>query len=201
MNTHVTLEGLEVGYDIPALPGMDEKDIQTPCLVLDLDALERNIKKMGDYAKAHGMRHRVHGKMHKSVDVALLQETLGGSVGVCCQKVSEAEVFARGGIKDVLVSNQVRDPAKIDRLARMPKLGARTICCVDMLDNVADLSAAAVKHGTQIECLVEIDCGAGRCGVKTTPEVVALAKAIEAAEGLKFAGIQAYQGAMQHMDS
>lgn len=201
MNKQTNFQGLEVGYDIPALPGMDERDIQTPCLVLDLDALERNIKKMGDYAKAHGMRHRVHGKMHKSVDVAKLQERLGGSVGVCCQKVSEAEVFARGGIKDVLVSNQVRDPAKIDRLARMPKLGARTIVCVDMLDNVADLSAAAVKHGTTIECLVEIDCGAGRCGVKTTPEVVALAKAITAAPGLKFAGIQAYQGAMQHMDS
>ena len=201
MKKQVNLHGLEVGYDIPALPGMDEKDIQTPCLVLDLDALERNIVKMGDYAKAHGMRHRVHGKMHKSVDVALLQERLGGSVGVCCQKVSEAEVFARGGIKDVLVSNQVRDPAKIDRLAQLPKLGARTICCVDMLDNVADLSAAAQKHGTTIECLVEIDCGAGRCGVKTTPEVVALAKAINAAPGLKFSGIQAYQGAMQHMDS
>ena len=201
MNSHVKLEGLEVGYDIPALPGMDEKDIQTPCLVLDLDALERNIKKMGDYAKSKGMRHRVHGKMHKSVDVALLQESLGGSVGVCCQKVSEAEVFARGGIKDVLVSNQVRDLAKIDRLARIPRLGARAICCVDMIDNVADLSAAAVKHGTQIECLVEIDCGAGRCGVKTTEAVIELAQAIDAAKGLKFAGIQAYQGAMQHMDS
>jgi 3-hydroxy-D-aspartate aldolase len=201
MNSHMNFDGLEVGYDIPALPGMDEADIQTPCLVLDLDALERNIKKMGDYAKSKGMRHRVHGKMHKSVDVALLQETLGGSVGVCCQKVSEAEVFARGGIKDVLVSNQVRDPAKIDRLARIPKLGARTIVCVDMLDNVADLSAAAVRHGTTIECLVEIDCGAGRCGVKTTPEVLAIASAIAAAPGLKFSGIQAYQGAMQHMDS
>jgi 3-hydroxy-D-aspartate aldolase len=201
MNKQTNFQGLEVGYDIPALPGMDETDIQTPCLVLDLDALERNIKKMGDYANSHGMRHRVHGKMHKSVDVALLQERLGGSVGVCCQKVSEAEVFARGGIKDVLVSNQVRDPAKIDRLARLPKLGARTIVCVDMPDNVADLSAAAVKHGTTIECLVEIDCGAGRCGVKTTPEVVALAKAIDAAPGLMFSGIQAYQGAMQHMDS
>jgi 3-hydroxy-D-aspartate aldolase len=201
MNKHGDFNGYEVGYDIPALPGMAEAEIQTPCLILDLDALERNIVKMGDYAKAHGMRHRVHGKMHKSVDVAKLQERLGGSVGVCCQKVSEAEVFARGGIRDVLVSNQVRDPAKIDRLARLPKLGARTICCVDMLDNVADLSAAAVKHGTTIECLVEIDCGAGRCGVRTTPEVVALAKAIGAAPGLKFAGIQAYQGAMQHMDS
>jgi len=200
MKDMTNLDAYEVGFDIPAKPGMDEADIQTPCLVLDLDALERNIRKMGDYAKAHGMRHRTHGKMHKSVDVQKLQESLGGACGVCCQKVSEAEVFARGGITDVLVSNQVRDPAKIDRLARLPKLGARAICCVDDLANVADLSAAAQKHGTQIECLVEIDCGAGRCGVTTTPEVVDIAKAIDAAEGLKFAGIQAYQGAMQHLD-
>ena len=201
MNKQVNFADYEVGYDIPAAIGMDEADIQTPCLVLDLDALDRNIKKMGDFAKSHGMRHRVHGKMHKSVDVALLQERLGGSCGVCCQKVSEAEVFARGGIKDVLVSNQVCQPEKIDRLARLPKLGARTICCVDDIDNVADLSAAAVKHGTEIECLVEIDVGAGRCGVQFGQPVVDLAVAIDAAEGLKFAGIQAYQGAMQHMDS
>jgi 3-hydroxy-D-aspartate aldolase len=195
------LDAYEVGFDIPAKPGMDEADIQTPALVLDLDALERNVVKMGDYAKAHGMRHRVHGKMHKSVDVAKLQERLGGAVGVCCQKVSEAEVFVRGGIKDVLVSNQVRDGAKIDRLARLPKLGARIIVCVDDLANVTDLSAAAQKHGTELEVFVEIDCGAGRCGVTTTPAVVEIAKAVEAAEGLKFSGIQAYQGAMQHMDS
>ncbi|MCY4305411.1 MAG: DSD1 family PLP-dependent enzyme [Aestuariivita sp.] len=201
MKDHIELEDYEVGYDIPALPGMDETDIQTPCLVVDLNALERNIKKMGDYAKSKGMRHRVHGKMHKSVDVARLQTELGGACGVCCQKVAEAEVFARGGIKDVLVSNQVRDPAKIDRLARMPKLGARIITCVDDLTNVGDLSAAAQKHGTQIECLVEIDCGAGRCGVTTTPEVVMIAKEINQSPGLKFAGIQAYQGAMQHLDS
>ena len=200
MNMQVKPEELEVGYNIPAMVGMDEADIQTPCLVLDLDALERNIIKMGQFAKDKNMRHRVHGKMHKSVDVALLQEKLGGSCGVCCQKVSEAEAFVRGGIKDVLVSNQVRDPAKIDRLARLPKLGARAICCVDDLANIADLSAAAVKHGTQIECLVEIDCGAGRCGVQSTEDVVAIATAIDAADGLKFTGLQAYQGAMQHLD-
>ena len=201
MNASINFEGLEVGYDVPALPGMDEADIQTPCLVLDLDALERNIKKMGDYAKAHGMRHRVHGKMHKSVDVAKLQEKLGGAVGVCCQKVSEAEVFARGGIRDILVSNQVRDAQKIDRLARLQNFGARTIVCIDDLANVADLSAAAQKHRNLIECLIEIDCGAGRCGVTTTSAVIEIAKAIEAADGLKFTGIQAYQGAMQHIDS
>ncbi|HHS94770.1 MAG TPA: DSD1 family PLP-dependent enzyme, partial [Rhodobacterales bacterium] len=200
MNKPTNLDAYEVGYDIPASIGMDEADIQTPCLVLDLDALERNIKKMGDYAKAHGMRHRAHGKMHKSVDVAKLQESLGDAVGVCCQKVSEAEVFARGGIKDILVSNQVRDPLKIDRLARLPKLGARTIVCVDDIDNVAELSAAAVKHGTALEVFIEMDVGAGRCGVIGADKVVEIAKAVDAAPGLKFTGIQAYQGAMQHMD-
>ncbi len=201
MNKPVKFDDLEVGFDIPAAIGMDESDIQTPCLILDLDALERNIRKMGDYAKAHGMRHRVHGKMHKSVDVAKLQEKLGGAVGVCCQKVSEAEVFARGGIKDILVSNQVRDPDKIQRLARLPKTGARAIVCVDDVNNVADLSAAAVSAGTELEVLVEIDCGAGRCGVTTTPAVVEIAEAVVAAPNLKFTGIQAYQGAMQHLDT
>jgi 3-hydroxy-D-aspartate aldolase len=200
MTKHENISELDVGYDVPAAIGMDESEIQTPCLILDLDALERNIRKMGDYAKAHGMRHRSHGKMHKSVDVQKLQEKLGGSVGVCCQKVSEAEAFARGGIKDILVSNQVRDAAKIDRLARLPKYGARVIVCVDDVANVADLSAAAQKHGTTLECFVEIDCGAGRCGVTTIEAVVEIAKAIDAAPGLKFTGIQAYQGAMQHMD-
>lgn len=200
MNAPVNLAALEVGFDIPAKPGMKESDIQTPCLILDLDALERNVKKMGDYARAHGMRHRSHGKMHKSVDVQKLQERLGGAVGVCCQKVSEAEVFVRGGIKDVLVSNQVRDPVKIDRLAGLPKLGSRIIVCVDDLANVADLSAAAEKHGTTLEVFIEIDCGAGRCGVTRSEDVVRIAQAVAAAPGLRFTGIQAYQGAMQHLD-
>lgn len=201
MNAKTDFSGYEVGYDIPALPGMDESEIQTPCLILDLDALERNIRKMGDYAKAHGMRHRSHGKMHKSVDVQKLQESLGGSVGVCCQKVSEAEAFARGGIKDVLVTNEVREPAKIDRLARLPKTGATVTVCVDDVQNIADLSAAAQKHGTELGIFVEIDCGAGRCGVTTKEAVVEIAKAAATAPNLTFKGIQAYQGAMQHMDS
>ena len=159
MNIEAKFAGLEVGYDVPAIPGMSEDQIQTPCLILDLDALERNVRKMGDYARAHNMRHRAHGKMHKSIDVLRLQQELGGAIGVCCQKVSEAEVFARAGIKDVLVSNQVRDPTKIDRLARLPRYGARIVVCVDDLANIAELSTAAQKHGTTLECFVEIDCG------------------------------------------
>ena len=202
MKDSIDLGAYEVGFDIPAKPGMDAADIQTPALVLDLDALERNIRKMGDYAKAHGMRHRAHGKMHKSVDVLKLQMDLGGAIGVCCQKVSEAEVFARAGIQEILVSNQVRDPGKIARLVQLPKLsGGEVIVCVDDVANVADLSAAAVKAGTRLGVFVEIDCGAGRCGVTTTPAVVEIAKAVAQADNLTYRGIQAYQGAMQHMDS
>jgi 3-hydroxy-D-aspartate aldolase len=110
-------------------------------------------------------------------------------------------VFARGGIGDILVSNQVRDPAKIDRLARLPKHGARITVCIDDVANVAELSAAAQKHGTTLACLVEIDCGARRCGVASAGEAVAIAQAIDAAPGLEFTGIQAYQGAMQHLEN
>ena len=190
--------GLEVGFDIPALPGMDVAAVQTPCLLLDLDALERNIRKMGDYARAHGMRHRAHGKMHKSVDVAKLQMTLGGAAGICCQKVSEAEVFARGGVSDVFVTNQVRDPAKIDRLVGLPALGAEVSVLVDDLANVHELDEAAGRRGATLNCLVEIDCGAGRCGVTSSDAVVTIARAIEAAGNLSFAGVQAYQGGAQH---
>lgn len=199
MNAPIKFDGFEVGYDIPAAPGMDEADIQTPCLIVDLDAFERNVARMRDYCADMGVRHRVHGKMHKSADVAHYQIEVGKAVGVCCQKVSEAESFARAGVTDILVSNQVCDPAKIERLARIPKLGARIIVCCDDIANVADLSAAAVRNGTEIEVLVEIDCGAGRCGVASGKPVVEIAMAIDAAPGLRFSGIQAYQGAMQHM--
>ncbi|PHR91160.1 MAG: alanine racemase [Blastopirellula sp.] len=190
----------EIGYNIPAKFGMSEKDIQTPCLIVDLDAFEKNVETMRAYCKNSGMRHRVHGKMHKSADIAHYQIDKGDAIGICCQKVSEAESFARAGIKDILVSNQVRDPLKIKRLARIPTLGARIIVCVDDIDNVAELSAAAIEYSAIIECLVEIDCGAGRCGVTTSDAVVKIAKAIAEADNLKFTGIQAYQGAMQHIE-
>src|SRR6187401_3331339 len=106
----------EVGFDVPALPGMKVGDVQTPSLVLDLDALERNVAKLGSYLRergVRGVRHRAHCKMHRSVDVARLQIELGGACGICCQKLSEAEVFARAGFRDILVSHEVVDPAKI----------------------------------------------------------------------------------------
>jgi 3-hydroxy-D-aspartate aldolase len=187
-----------VGLTVPAAVGMPLEEVGTPALIVDLDAFEKNVATMKAFIEKHGLRLRAHAKTHKSADIARYQIEQGGACGVCCQKVSEAEALVAGGIKDVLVSNQVVDPKKIDRLARMAKQ-ARVLVCVDDPSNVADLSAAAQAHGVTLECLVEIDVGAGRCGVAPGQPAVDLAKAIEAAPGLTFSGIQAYQGAAQHV--
>lgn len=201
MTRSLRLEDYDVGYDIPAAIGMDQEEIHTPCLILDLDALEANIRQMGKTVAGLGVRHRAHAKMHKSVDIARLQQTLGGACGICCQKVSEAETFARGGIKDILVTNQVRGQAKVGRLAGLPKQGASIITCVDDIENVQELSEAAVIQGTEIECLVEIDCGAARGGVATAAEAIRLAEAITDAPNLTFSGVQSYQGNAQHIQN
>ena len=193
------LSARQPGFDIPALPGMAVDEVFTPCLILDLDALEANLRKLADYVAARGIRLRSHGKMHKSVDMQLLQQKIGGASGLCCQKVSEAEVFARAGIKDILITNQVRDLRQVDRLARLPGLGAKIGVCVDDMAAVAPLSQAAQRHGTEIAVLVELDVGQRRCGVAKPAQVVALAQAIDAAAGLRFGGIQAYQGSLQHI--
>ncbi len=187
-----------VGLDIPAEVGMPLAQVQTPALLVDLDAFEKNVATLRERLQAAGVRLRAHAKTHKSVDIARYQLEHGGACGICCQKVSEAEVMVAGGIGDVLLSNQVVDAAKIDRLARLAG-AARMLVCVDDADNVDALSAAAVRHAAQLECLVEIDCGAGRCGVEPGIAAAELARRIEAAEGLVFAGLQAYQGAAQHI--
>ena len=189
---------LAVGLDIPAAVGMELADIATPALIIDLDAFERNIATLRDRLASAGVRLRAHSKTHKSVDIARYQIDHGGACGICCQKVAEAEVMVAGGITDVMVTNQVVDARKIARLAQLAK-SARVLVCVDDLHNVADLSAAATTHGVNIECLVEIDCGAGRCGVQPGEAALKIAQKIESSPGLSFAGIQAYQGAAQHV--
>ncbi len=188
----------EVGYDVPALPGMAADEIETPALVLDLDALQRNIARMQAFADGMGVALRVHGKMHRSADVAKLQ-IAAGAVGVCCQKVSEAEAFARAGIADILVSNEVRGARKVDRLASLARRGVTVAVCVDDADAVSELSAAALDHGTTLAVLVEIDVGAGRCGIAPGAPAAALVRQVAAAPGLSFRGIQAYQGGAQHV--
>lgn len=191
------MKNLEPGYDIPALPGWREDQVMTPALLVDLEALEANIACMADASLGAGVALRPHGKMHKSADVARLQMA-AGAVGLCCQKVSEAEAFVRAGLRDVLVTNQIIDPARVDRLARLAGVAAVGVC-VDSAANVADLSAACQRHGTTLRLLVEVDTGQARCGVGTPEQAAALARAIQSAPGLRFGGVQAYQGAMQHL--
>lgn len=187
-----------MSINIPATIGMSIEDIDTPCLLLDLDAFERNVAKMGKFVKENGLRHRGHAKCHKSADIAAYLMEKGGTCGVCCQKVSEAEAMVSGGCRDVLVSNEVVSPRMIERLAALAKR-ARVVVCVDDLGNVDDLSSAAQKYGVTIECLVEIDVGAGRCGVAPGEPAVEIALKISRAAGLKFAGLQSYQGKAQHV--
>jgi len=181
----------------PATIGMKLEDVDTPCLIVDLAALERNVEKLARVMRERGVRLRAHAKTHKSIDIARYQIE-NGACGICCQKVSEAEALVDAGLRDVLVSNQVTSKQKIERLAALATR-ARVIVCVDDAGNVDDLSAAAVDEGVTIECLVEIDVGAGRCGVAPGEAAVALAQRIAGAPGLKFSGLQAYQGGAQHV--
>ena len=181
----------------PADIGMPLDEVDTPALLIDLDAFDRNLAKMSQVAARFGVRLRAHAKTHKSPLIALKQIALG-AVGVCCQKVSEAEVMVQGGVRDVLVSNEVIGSRKIERLAALAR-HATVAVCVDDADNVRALSEAASRQGATLHTLVEMNVGANRCGVEPGEPTLALARLIAASPGLRFAGLQAYHGAAQHV--
>ncbi|MBN9044299.1 MAG: DSD1 family PLP-dependent enzyme [Rhizobiales bacterium] len=189
---------LEVGYDIPARPGDPVERIVTPALVIDLDAFDRNIARMKAFLDRTGLRLRAHAKTHKSADIARIQMERGGACGICCQKVSEAEALVRAGISDILVSNEIWGAPRIARLVALAGK-ARISVCVDDLSSVLSLSDEARRQGQVIGVLVEINCGADRCGVAPGEAAVALARAVADAPGLRFDGLQAYQGSLQHV--
>ena len=181
----------------PAIVGMAFAEVDTPALIIDLDAFERNLRRMADFVAKSGVRLRAHAKTHKSPIIAARQMELG-AVGVCCQKVSEAEVMVDGGIGDVLVSNEVAGPAKLDRLAALARR-ARIAVCVDDPDSVAEIEAAAAKAGVTLDVLVEIDVGARRCGIAPGVPAARIAELIAGSPHLTFAGLQAYHGSAQHV--
>ena len=180
----------------PAQPGMREDEIDTPALVIDLDAFEYNLDHMAALLAPTGAKLRAHAKTHKSPVIAL-QQIARGAVGQCVQKVAEAEILAWGGVKDILVSNEVVGAAKLARLVALARI-AKVAVCVDDPAQVAAIEAAAADAGIRMPVLVEIDVGAARCGVAPGPEAVALAKQIAASKHLIFGGLQAYQGSAQH---
>ena len=169
--------------------------IDTPALVIDLDAMERNLNAMAAFARERGLRLRPHAKMHKSAAIAKLQ-IAAGAVGVCVQKLDEAQALADADITDLYISNEVVASAKLARLAALA--GRVTLAvAVDSALGIERLAAALKAAGSSAEVFVEIDVGQGRCGVAPTA-AGALAHQV-VAHGLRFAGLQAYHGRAQHL--
>ena len=176
---------------------MHLEEVDTPALLIDLDPFERNIARLAAAVAGTGVRLRPHAKTHKCAAIALRQMA-AGAVGVCSQKVSEAEALVYGGVPDVLISNQVVGARKIARLMALARQ-ARIAVCADDASNVAALSAAAAAAGLRLSVLVEVNVGMERCGVEPGDPVLALAGQIAASPGLRFAGLQAYHGSAQHV--
>jgi D-serine deaminase-like pyridoxal phosphate-dependent protein len=176
---------------------MSLAEVDTPALLLDLDAFERNLRRLAEAAAGFGVRLRPHAKTHKCPEIALRQ-VAAGAVGVCCQKVAEAEALVAGGMGNVLVTNEIVGPGKVERLAALAR-EAWIGVCVDDAANVEQLSEAATSLGVTLSVLVEVNVGGNRCGVHPGEAVLQLAQLIAGSPGLRFAGLQAYQGKAQHV--
>jgi D-serine deaminase-like pyridoxal phosphate-dependent protein len=187
----MTLPPAEIGSPIAA--------VETPALVIDLDALERNIAKMAAFSRTTGVGVRPHAKTHKSAEIARRQMAQG-AVGLCAQTVGEAEVLVRGGIADVLLSNQVVSQRKLRRLAALAR-DARIAMCFDAPDQVDAAAAVAREFGVELGGLVEIEVGMERCGTAPGRDAAILAQHIAQSPGLRFRGLQAYHGRAQHLPS
>ena len=178
--------------------GTPVREIETPALIVDLDVMEENLALMAKRLEGTGVRLRAHAKTHKSPWLARKQMALG-AVGVCCQKVSEAEVMVAGGVGNVLVSSEVTAVSKLRRLAALAR-HTNLMVVVDHPQGVAMLSEAVTAAGAEIGVLVDVDVGQGRCGVAPGEAAADLARRVEAAKGLELKGIQAYHGKAQHVD-
>jgi len=172
--------------------GWTKAELDTPALCLDIEVVQRNIRRMADYFADGPVRLRPHCKTHKSPMLARMQLD-AGAIGITCAKLGEAETMAAAGIKDLLIANEVVGPGKI---ARVVNLAAYTdvMVAVDNAGNVADLSAAADAKGVKVRVLVELDIGHGRCGVLPGQPALDLARQVMASPGLRFAGLMGYEG-------
>ena len=178
--------------------------LNTPALVIDVDALDRNIAAMAELAQRHGVALRPHAKTHKSVDIAHRQ-IAAGAIGLCCAKLGEAEVLAAGGITSLHITSPVTSPPAIERLAALAVTGIDLMVVADHATNVAALSqamaAANGETGIELGIIVDIDPGIHRTGVASAADAVALAQAIVAQPGLSYRGVQFYCGVQQHIES
>jgi D-serine deaminase-like pyridoxal phosphate-dependent protein len=176
--------GRHVGESVDALP--------TPALLVDVDALQRNIGAMMDAMDGQTARLRPHTKVQKSPDIALMQ-VYAGAIGVTVATVWEAAAMAAAGVGDILIANEL---VPADRVAAAAALAAHTslTLAVDDIRNADALSAAMTSRGTEADVLVDIDVGMGRCGARSAGEALRLAARLQAAPGLRLKGIMAYEG-------
>lgn len=173
--------------------------LNTPVLVLDVDALDRNIAAMADLAAKAGVRLRPHAKTHKSVDIARRQ-VAAGAVGLCCAKLGEAEVLAEGGIEGLHITSPVVSGPAIARLMALNARTERLSMVADNPTNVAALAAAA-SADRPLGVFVDIDPGIRRTGVASDEAAVDLARQIAQAPGLTYEGVQKYCGREQHIEA
>lgn len=174
-------------------PGTPMADLETPCLVLDLDALDRNMAVIADFYAGRPSKLRGHSKNHKTPAIALRQIRRGGTVGgVCAAKVSEAEVMVHGGVPSVFVTSQVVGALKMQRLCALAGQAEVLVAC-DSADNARALSREAAAQGVALGVVIELETGLRRCGVQDIPQGVALAQEIHGLPGLRFRGIMSHQ--------
>jgi D-serine deaminase-like pyridoxal phosphate-dependent protein len=178
----------------PADPrvGRPLADVDTPALVLDRAASDRNLARMADFFRDRPAKLRPHFKNHKCVSLARRQ-LAAGAVGMTCAKLSEAEVLVEHGFRDVLVANQVVGDAKTARLARLAAQATVGVA-IDCLQQAEAISDAATAVGSVVNLLVEVDIGMGRCGVAPGEPAVELAQRVAGLPGVRLAGLQAYEG-------
>ncbi len=172
--------------------GQSIADLDTPTLLLDRAASDRNLSKMAAFFRDRPARLRPHFKNHKCVTLAKRQ-LAAGAVGMTCAKLGEAEVLVEHGFQDVLIANQVVGAAKMARLARLATQ-ARVSVAVDHWDQAVEISQAAMAAGTTVQLLVEVDIGMGRCGVQPGKPALELVQRLVDLPGVRFAGLQAFEG-------
>ncbi len=179
-------------------PPFPRSESQTPALVVDQPALERNIAKMAAFAAARGLRLRPHAKTHKSGEIGRRQ-VAAGAVGLCCAKLGEAEALAADGVTDLHLTSPVVTPGAIARLVALNGRIALSVAA-DHPDNVRALDAANAS-GKTLAVFVDVDPGNHRTGVASPEAAVALAAEIAASDNLTLAGVQFYCGSQQHIQS
>ena len=191
------LDDLRLHESLLGRPGSRD-ELNTPVLVVDRDALDRNIERMAACAKSSGVALRPHAKTHKSVDIAR-RHLAAGAVGICCAKLGEAEALADGGIESILITSPVVGPRAIERLAALNVRIRELIVVVDSAQNVAALARVAASRSLQI--LIDIDPGIRRTGVTSIEAAVELVDRVRTYSQLIYRGIQMYCGTQQHIAS